>query len=153
MNNLQILAQQISTDKYRNIKDLYKCFCGKEFIARRAAVKSGHTSSCGCEKIRALKERMFKHGLYKSSEFHTWQAMIQRCTNPNNDRYKHYGARGIKVCPQWRTSFETFINDLGFRPKGMSLDRIDNDGDYHKENCRWIDIYTQNRNKRQRGKT
>lgn len=149
---MTLITALVSTDKYRNIKDLYKCTCGIEFVTRRAAVKSGHTKSCGCLTKQLQAALRVTHGMSSSSEYHTWQQMIARCTNPNNVRFKHYGGRGISACPEWLDSFEVFYNDMGARPKGLSLDRINNDGNYSKFNCRWADIETQNRNKRQRGK-
>lgn len=78
------------------------------------------------------------HGLHNAPEYAVWQAMKQRCHNPNNAQYYYYGARGIKVCSAWRNSFSAFIADMGLRPKSsLELDRIDNDGDYCKKNCRW----------------
>lgn len=92
----------------------------------------------------------FKHGLYGSAEYEAWAKMIQRCTNPNNPSWKDYGGRGIAVCGQWRSSFETFYRDMGPRPEGLSLDRVNNDGDYEPGNCRWRSASEQARNQRKR---
>lgn len=86
--------------------------------------------------------------------YHTYDGMKLRCYNVKHDNYKHYGARGIVVCERWLGSIEwcgfcAFVEDMGERPEGMTLDRIDNDGDYSPENCKWSDIFTQNRNTRQ----
>jgi hypothetical protein len=96
------------------------------------------------------------HGMSNTPTYWAWSAMVARCTNPKNPRYRNYGGRGIKVCKQWR-SFSSFLADMGPRPNGKrgsrslySLDRKDNDGDYEPSNCRWATVEQQNANKRDR---
>lgn len=88
------------------------------------------------------------HGMTKTPEYAAWMAMKMRCLNPRNAEFVRYGARGIAVCDRWIASFENFFEDIGPRPDGHSLDRIDNDGNYEPGNCRWATITEQGRNKR-----
>lgn len=92
--------------------------------------------------------RMEAHGMDRTPTYNSWQKMIQRCTNPNHISYKNYGAIGVEVCPEWRKSFTAFMSDMGERPPGMTLDRINPRDNYRKGNCRWASATTQNRNQR-----
>lgn len=114
-----------------------KCDCGTEFQVRKGAVKSGHTSSCGCYHSDRIAEKNHRHGQARTYLYWAWQGMFQRCYNPKATWYPDYGGRGITVCDEWR-DFERFAADMGERPTPMhSLDRRDNDAGYSPGNCRW----------------
>ena len=132
---------ETSQQRYRY--GLYECqYCGKEFEAIPKNIKKGHTKSCGCLKGGNT------HGLANSQFYITWKNMMGRCTNPNNRDYKNYGARGITVCEEWLniTNFITWCESTYI--KGMTMDRINNDGNYEPTNIRWADKTTQAINQR-----
>lgn len=124
------------------------CDCGAVLDVKMAYLKSGDTSSCGClrrERTAALKRT---HGMaHQSSTYDIWVLMRQRCNNPKANGFRYYGGKGVAVCKRW-DSFEAFLQDMGERPPGMTLDRIDPSGNYELANCRWATWETQNRNKR-----
>ena len=120
------------------------CNCGNSVTVLGTCLRRGDTRSCGCFK----KEKSTTHGKSLTREYTIWKAMNQRCYNPKNDRYAHYGQRGIMVCRDWRNSFEAFFADMGPCPPHYSIDRLDNDGNYEKENCRWSSASEQVLNQR-----
>lgn len=130
---------------------LFKCDCGKEKVIDSYCVRKGITKSCGCYNSEASILRETTHGLRKTSEYHTWSSMKRRCNlkTSNKEDYILYAGRGIIVCDRWLNSFENFIEDMGMKPTPKhSIDRIDNNKGYYKENCRWATNKQQSRNKR-----
>ena len=134
------------------------CSCGATSIVSRYDLERGHSRSCGClmrevarRTIAVASQASLKHGNTSrngaSPEYRSWSSMRQRCNNPQNHRYKDYGARGIQVCERWK-EFATFLADMGQRPLGTSLDRVNNDGNYELGNCRWATPKQQQRNGR-----
>jgi hypothetical protein len=123
------------------------CQCGKEKVVRGGNLVSGNTTTCGCS--WGLKKITHGHTRKrKSSTYRSWVDMKVRCTNPKSKAYKNYGGRGITICPEWLCSFENFLSDMGVCPPGWSLERVDPDGNYSKQNCSWLPKEKQNANKR-----
>jgi len=136
-------VSQAGRNKHGQILWLCKCDCGNEVNVLAGSLTTGNTKSCGCVVPN------LKHGGWKKSSYNTWRAMMRRCTNPNDKDYPRYGAKGITVSPEW-ADYRCFVKDMGEPDGKQTLDRIDPYGNYCKENCRWADITTQNRNLRVR---
>lgn len=129
---------------------LCKCDCGNETKSTLKILRSGDKKSCGCIQKDFVSKLKMKHNLHHLPEYKVWKGMKTRCSNPKSKGYNSYGGRGITVYPLWIESFEEFYNYLGPRPEGMSLDRIDVNGNYEPNNVRWADAITQANNKRKR---
>lgn len=124
------------------------CTCGTVGTVDTNNLKRGMSQSCGCLRRELARDRMSTHGASKTDpRYAIWANMIMRCENEKNPSYKFYGARGIQVCEQWH-DFLIFCADVGERPKGLQLDRIDNDGNYEPNNCTWVTPKQNSRNRR-----
>lgn len=150
-NRMTLLSAMRKNKKWLGV---FKCDCGTIKTTNLNAVKAGDIQSCGCvaHELRKLwGTKQSKHGHatpgHHSQTYKSWVGMKQRCLNPNEPAFRNYGARGITLCERWMT-FANFLADMGERPEGMSLDRIDNEGPYAPDNCRWATDIVQQRNKR-----
>jgi len=137
------LAQD-GRNRHGHVRWLCMCYCGEMKIVLAGGLLSGRTRSCGCLVG-------FKHGLSKKPLYNCYWNILQRCFNKKNKEYKNYGGRGITICKSWLNDVVVFyndvINEIGERPKGMSLDRINNDGNYEPGNVRWATPYQQTINR------
>lgn len=143
--------------KTRQIWWLCRCVCGRTKVLRSSDIRNGDTKSCGCELNSIHKAVITKHGGSArdkrgqvTTEYASWAAAKSRCHSVTNKRYHEWGGRGIAMCEEWRNDFAAFRSHMGPKPKGTSLDRIDNDRGYEPGNCRWATPKQQANNRRRR---
>ncbi len=133
------------------VRWLCRCDCGESKDVGRVSLMQGGTKSCGCIRKEVIAERSFKHGLCKHHLYIVHKNMMSRCNYKGDKDYPNYGGRGIKVCKEWVEDFINFYKDMeGSYQKGLTLDRIDNELGYFKDNCRWATPKQQARNRRKR---
>lgn len=146
---------------FKNTRWNCKCICGNTVVVQQSKLLKGNNKSCGCKQFTStrLGDAARTHGRansriggYKDRTYGIWQAMRQRCSNPKHICYHRYGGRGIKVCDRWNDSFEAFVEDMGNAKDRLTIDRIDNDKGYYKENCRWATYKQQAQNRKYRVK-
>jgi len=139
---------EVSKNSHKNIHmSVCVCECGKTITTRTTRLISGITKSCRCLSTELTVARNKTHGDADSVEYGIWCGIKNRCTNKNVKSYKDYGERGITICDRWLV-YENFLADMGRRPKGCSIDRINNEGNYEPDNCKWSTRSEQQNNKR-----
>lgn len=144
-----LVLKEAGRNKDKSVLWLCRCDCGNEYSATTYLLRSGKSESCGCLNRERIVESCRTHGLSNTPLWNSWRNMVKRTTDPKDTNYSYYGGRGISVCSEWRQSFEAFVRDMGpTHGDGLTLDRIDVNGNYEPTNCRWATPLEQGRNKR-----
>ena len=147
---LSVVSEGPRIGRQRKRQFVCLCECGNTITAQLTHLRTGHTVSCGCQRESRLGNENRTHGMTRTRTYRAWGDMKTRCTNPAANGYQHYGGRGIVVCARWLDSFEAFLEDMGEKPAGhrISVERLNNDGNYEPGNCVWATQKQQTRNKR-----
>lgn len=131
----RLTVVEVTRNARGDIRYASQCECGSDPILHsHASLRTAEKNGSGCQRCRVYKK---KHGRAHDRTYVSYHSMLQRCTNPKASRYARYGGRGIKVCDRWLESFENFLADMGDRPDGLTLERIDNEKGYEPGNCKW----------------
>lgn len=155
----RLLALEIVGQAQKGKDMLWRCRCScleqKELVVKSGSLVTGNTRSCGClwkEHILVSGKKNRRHGhnvgKRETRTYSSWSRLKSRCLNPKDPHYRTYGAKGISVCERWRFSFENFLEDMGERPPGRTIDRINPYGNYEPGNCRWATPLEQRHNQR-----
>lgn len=150
LNRLRVISEYPKRTNAGKVQFLCKCDCGNEVVVIGSKLINGHTKSCKCMQREAVKKTgdlNRTHSRSRTRVYKVWGSMKSRCYNKGNDSYYRYGGRGITVCDRWRYSFESFLEDMGECGLGLSIDRIDNNGNYEPSNCKWSTQIEQENNK------